>query len=153
MEGTIAVAGAFGISNADAAADMPVNGVDAACVYDATPAVITSQDFVIIRSGSAGGANNGAGLNDATIANAELGKDLFCGRFLNDGAMQMADITVCSRTTPFRLGVHFDGTEVATAAAVPGAKDMVNIQEASSTAAGSPIGTQGFSLGFEQIAC
>jgi len=150
MEGTIAIAGAFGISNADAPDETtPVNGMgNAACKATADA---TSQDFIIIRQGNAGGADNGAGLNNAEIAAGELGVDLFCGRFLNNVAMQSVDVTICSRATPFRLGVHFDGSE--TAAAAAGAKDMVKTQEASSTAAGSPIGTQGFSLGFEQIAC
>jgi len=152
VPGTDAIAGSFGISNADADGGEAVyNGVDNICQYDATPAVITSQDFITIRSGFPGGANNAAGLNDAVITTQELGNDLFCGRFLNNGAMQSEDITICSRVTPFRLGVHFDGFEVADANA--GGKANTNVQEASSTNAGSPIGTQGFSLGFEQIAC
>jgi len=152
VPGTDAIAGSFGISNSDSDGDEAVyNGVDDVCAYDATPAVITSQDFVIIRSGNAAGVNNADGLNSPEIANIELGNDLFCGRFLNVGAMATTDNSICSRVTPFRLGVSFDDIEVADN--MNGAKAKANVQEASSTNAGSPIGTQGFSLGFEQIAC
>jgi len=152
MEGTIAVKGAFGVSNAvTAAGAMPEAGQDNNC---AVVAGANSGDFVTIRSGNSGGAAPaGAGLNNPMIANGELGSDLFCGRFLNAAAAAMTDETICSRVTPFRLGVFFDGTESTGAAGDAGAADAADTQEASGTAAGSPIGTQGFSLGFEQIAC
>jgi len=148
VPGTIAIAGSFGVSNAvTGAADMPEAGQGNEC---AAVADTTSGDFVTIRSGNNG---DGAALNDATIGNAELGNDLFCGRFLNAIADTMTDVTICSRVTPFRLGVFFDGLETTDAAGTAAAADMVQKQEASGTAAGSPLGTQGFSLGFEQIAC
>jgi len=152
VPGTIAIAGSFGISNAvtaDPAMPEPGKGFECAAVADTN-----SGDFVIIRGGNSGGAAPaGQGLNVAEIATGQLGNDLFCGRFLN-AADQMTDETICSRVTPFRLGVFFDGTESTGAAGDAAAVAMTDTQEASATAANSsPIGTQGFSLGFEQIAC
>jgi len=153
VPGTDAIAGSFGVSNAGTAAgDMPKAGVDNDCVATAGE---DSGDFVIIRSGNSGGAAPaGQGLNNPEIAAGEIGNDLFCGRFLQANAATMSDETICSRVTPFRLGVFFDGTESTGAAGDAAAVAMTDTQEASATAANSsPIGTQGFSLGFEQIAC
>jgi len=155
VPGTIAIAGSFGISNAVTADDtMPEPGKGNECAAVTAGDSWTSGDFVTIRSGNSGGAvPAGQGLGDADIASGEPGNDIFCGRFLN-AADQMADETICSRVTPFRLGVFFDGFETTDDAGVAGAVAMAKKQEASATAANSsPIGTQGFSLGFEQIAC
>ena len=64
-----------------------------------------------------------------------------------------------ARVTPFKLGVRFDGQEATGtgAAGVAAAMGKENAQEASGKmAAGvptNPLGTSGFSLGFQQFAC
>jgi len=109
----------------------------------------------------------GGQLNTNTVAAGTISDSIFCGRYLNeDGAGANFDGTVCSRVTPFTLGVRFDnreatgGTTLANGpaiAAVAAAGGEATKQEASSqTAAGAPtepLGTIGFSLGFAQIAC
>jgi len=134
-----------------------------------------SDDFIIIPLGvnpgpMAAAVMPGAPLNTATVAAASVGNSLFCGRYLGAAGAGGAgfDGTVCSRVTPFTLGVRFDEREAtglsmlpfqggATGAAMPA---MQGIQEASSeqTAAAplipvEPLGTAGFSLGFAQIGC
>merc|ERR1712025_745709 len=119
----------------------------------------------------------GAALNSATVPAATIGSSTFCGRYLNAPALvagvapagMMEDGTVCSRVTPFTLGVRFDdrestaGTVIAPGvAAIPAAAAaMQAVQEASSAqmAVGGamvpsePLGTAGFSLDFRQFAC
>merc|ERR1712124_161504 len=97
--------GAFGIGNAGAADAMAMGAQDAACVKSATA---TSQDFVVILGGNDVGAGSvngalGATLVDAMITVAEMGSDVFCGRFFTQiaaGAMSMQDRSICSRVTP-----------------------------------------------------
>merc|ERR1719367_2155927 len=104
--------GAFGIGNAGAADNMAMGAQGAACVKSATA---TSQDFVVILGGNDVGAGAVAGPLGATLVDAmndgEAGSDVFCGRFFTQiaaGVMSMQDRSICSRVTPFRLGVHFD---------------------------------------------
>jgi len=154
--------GAFGIGNAGAADNMAMGGIDAACVKNHAAAMpATSQDFVEILGGQDAGANMGAALIDANNA-GEQGNDVFCGRFFTalaaPAAMTMLDGSICSRVTPFRLGVHFDDFENVGDAAADSAAAMAKNNEvsAATAAAGAPttpLGVQGFSLGFAQLGC
>lgn len=120
----------------------------------------------------------GGPLNSAMVPGASIGDSMFCGRFLNavalvpppgpPGAGTPNDGTVCSRVTPFTLGVRFDDREATgltnlfgTGALAASAAAMEALFEASSTqmAVGGAmvpseaLGTAGFSLGFQQFAC
>jgi hypothetical protein len=175
QQGTL---GSFGINNGEVSADgQGKSGAGVANCASRTakqlssaPAKGDSDDFIIIPLGIAPGAANANldQLNANTVPTATLGESLFCGRYLNaDAAGKNFDGTVCSRVTPFTLGVRFDNREatgstallngVAAADAVAAAGGEQTKQEASSqTAAGAPtepLGTIGFSLGFAQIAC
>jgi len=152
--------GTFGIGNAGAANAMAMAGTNAACVMVGGAAASTSQDFITILGGNDAGANMGAGLVDNMITAAEVGSDVFCGRFLSQGAAaaSMMDRSVCSAVTPFRLGVHFDDYEAVGTAAASNAAAMAKINEVSAAgqaagAADTPLGIQGFSLGFAQLGC
>jgi len=154
--GALAAAqGSFGVSNgATAAAAMPLSGADAACV---AAAGADSADYVTILGGNANTAAGGANLVDAAIAANEGGVDRFCGRYFNVAAAAGAalDGSVCSRVTPFKLGVHFDDHEAVGAAAMAGKIGKADMIEASAGAAAndSPLGVIGFSLGFAQLGC
>jgi len=140
--------GSFGVSNGGSGAAAPKSGVGAACNGAAGA---QSSDFVTILGGNAAATN----IIDAMFAAGEGGSDVFCGRYFAPDtavpAAQTMDATVCSRVTPFRLGVHFDGHEVVAAGGV----GTVNMNEANYGAAASdaPLGLFGFSLGFRQMAC
>jgi len=168
--GTQAASGSFGVSNgestndaAGAAGDGAKSATGAGCGDDG--GVNDSSDFIIIPSGVKNGptvANEnvvpGGILNTATVAAGAIGFDKFCGRYLaaTDGVVANsaeADETVCSRVTPFKLGVRFDNYEATGAAgdAVEAGKQAS--QEASGATANEPLGTTGFSLGFRQFTC
>jgi len=168
--GPPAITGSFGVNNgAISAGGAPMSATGpAGCANRVAAAAAAggadSTDFIIIPSGVMSGpaamltANvvPGGALNTMTIAVGAIGEDIFCGRYLNDAALgAAADISVCSRVTPFKLGVRFDGQEATGAAAAAAAPLMENLQEASGTAAAvtNPLGTSGFSLGFQQFAC
>lgn len=146
--------GSFGISNAGAAAVIDTfSGTGDDCPR-------ATNDVVVIANGAAntdGTATNnmvvpGGVLNTAAVT--VLGGNDFCGRYFNAATDQTADGTICTRTRPFRLGVRFGATEVAATAAGQDTVAMANVNEASgATENDSPLGTQGFSLGFEQFAC
>jgi len=154
--------GAFGIGNAGAVDAMAMGAVDGACVEaHAAAAAATSQDFVEILGGNDAGANMGAALVDANNA-GEQGSDVFCGRFFTaltaPAASTMMDRSICSRKTPFRLGVHFDdfenvGDGAADAAAAMAKNNEVSAATAAAGAPTTPLGIQGFSLGFAQLGC
>jgi len=127
---------------------MPKSGFDASC----NGAAGQSNDFVTILGGNAAATN----IIDANLAAGEGGNDVFCGRYFSTvAAGGTTDVTVCSRVTPFRLGVHFDGFEAVGAAGAAGALGQANTNEASAGAAvnDAPLGVFGFSLGFRQMAC
>jgi len=142
--------GSFGVSNGASGAATPMSGWGAMC--DAVPVAgaIQSNDFVTILGGNAAATN----IVDGNLAAGEGGSDVLCGRYFAQGAAAAADATVCSRVTPFRLGVHFDGHEAAGAAA-KAMLGQANVNEGSAGAAvnDSPLGVFGFSLGFRQMAC
>jgi len=149
--GNVAIAasarGSFGVSNGLSADGMPKSGFDASC----NGAAGQSNDFVTILGGNAAATN----IIDANLAAGEGGNDVFCGRYFSTvAAGGTTDVTVCSRVTPFRLGVHFDGHEAAGAAA-NSMFGKENLNEASGNAAVNDVtlGVFGFSLGFRQMAC
>jgi len=156
----IAITGSFGVNNGANSGDGDAKSATGAGCPDAVAAE-DSNDFVIIPSGKAPGNNNqevlpGGELNtNAVVANA-IGEDIFCGRYLAvDAAGAGADASVCSRVTPFKLGVRFDDHE-ATATGAAGEDGKEAKQEASGTIDGAVVntlGTSGFSLGFQQFAC
>jgi hypothetical protein len=87
--------------------------------------------------------------NPLAATTASYGKvDRQCGRIFGGIQAQTAPTTVCSRTTPFRLGVVTDGTEVLSA-------DTTNAKEGTNelSANTGSAGTQGFSLGFALQSC
>jgi len=143
--------GAFGVSNAGSMAGAPMAGRDADC---------DGADFVTIPGGNPAATN----LIDANINAGEAGFDAFCGRFFNTVntaamAVSMVDATICSVTTPFRLGVRFDGSEVVSAAVGAFMQEQTNELSSGAALAGgaglpnAPLGVQGFSLGFRQTGC
>merc|ERR1712223_965298 len=149
--GNVAIAasarGSFGVSNGLSADRMPKSGFDASC----NGAAGQSNDFVTILGGNAAATN----IIDGNLAAGEGGNDVFRGRYFSTvAAGGTTDVTVCSRVTPFRLGVHFDGHEAAGAAA-NSAFGKENLNEASGNAAVNDVtlGVFGFSLGFRQMAC
>merc|ERR1712142_631422 len=163
--------GSFGINNGPSTDGMPMSGAGptqcAIAARLAADPIEDSNDFIIIPSGVNNGptvANEnvvpGGALNTANVAAGAIGEDIFCGRFLsidaNNAGGAMQDGSVCSRVTPFRLGVRFDDQEATgkTGGTVAQA-GMESKQEASGTAAAvtNPLGTSGFSLGFRQFAC
>merc|ERR1711971_1013417 len=112
---------------------------------DAAAATADSNDYVIIPNGVAATAATAVG-----TAAVVQGADKFCGRYFSAIASGVADATICSRVTPFKISVFTDDAEaVMGAAAIAMAKD----NEASAGVASTPTGTMGFSLGFAQIAC
>jgi len=153
----MATLGSFGVNNGEG----PTAGTEAKSSLGANcprgTAGEDSNDFVIIPSGVAHTAQivaPGGILNtNAVVANA-IGEDIFCGRYLNGADAQETDGSVCSRVTPFKLGVRFDDFE-ATDGDTANAAGAADMQEASGTAANSnnPLGTSGFSLGFQQLTC
>jgi len=151
--GTAAASGSFGVNNGGSiSATAAMSGSGAECAADGND---DSDDFIIIPSGVAPTANNaniapGGALNMATVGAAAIGEDKFCGRYLFAGASDDVDGSVCSRVTPFKLGVRFDNFEGT------GAAEGVDLQaanEASGADATEPLGTTGFSLGFQQFTC
>merc|ERR1712156_650692 len=151
--------GTFGVSNAGSADGAGMAGADDGpddCVLTADQ---DSNDFVIIAGGIDAGADMGAaGLNTNVVAPASIGMNRFCGRYFNFGGMaNQADASICTRSTPFKLGVRFDGLESTGAAAMAVNMGQEGSQEASGTITGgtldNPLATMGFSLGFTQLAC
>jgi len=141
--------GSFGVSNGISGAAAPKSGTGVNC--DAA-ANAKSNDFVTILGGNPAATN----IIDANLAAGEGGNDVFCGRyFSNVAAGGTTDVTVCSRVTPFRLGVHFDGHEAVGAGANAAMFGKESVDEASGKAAvnDATLGIFGFSLGFRQMAC
>jgi len=115
-----------------------------------------SKDFIFIPNGLANDATNLAFLRGDTISTTEFtAPSIFCGRFLNAAAAAATDSSVCTRSKNFRMHVSFDAFEAA--AVVGGDQPFANEASdgGSATAAtlDSPLGTAGFELGFEQLAC
>jgi len=153
--------GSFGVSNGNSGADEAKAGAGIAnCELTADA---DSNDFVMIRNGEANNpadVGSGNGINSNVVKAAELANpSVFCGRFLNPTEAKTNDATVCTRSTNFRLGVHFDAGEAVGDGNTAGAAGQLNTNEASgkltagTNALESPLATQGFSLGFAQMPC
>merc|ERR1711981_661633 len=153
--GTATTVGNFGISNGPSEAAAAKSGAGVV----GCPGTDDTSDFIIIPNGLPATPTNilpGGALN-----RAEISPDVFdapsryCGRFLNENN-EATDTTICTRLRQFsRLGVRFDTTEAVSDAP---AADQLNTNEASGTddppgTLTSPLGTAGFELGFQQIAC
>merc|ERR1712203_863338 len=141
--------GTFGLSNgATAAAITPMASLGTQCVADSIAASADSNDYIIIPNGVAATAATAAtAVGTAVVAQ---GADKFCGRYFSAAANGVADATICSRVTPFKISVFTDGAEAVKGTA---ALKMSKDNEASAGVASTPTGTMGFSLGFSQIAC
>jgi len=85
--------GTFGLS-VIATAGSATSAVDTQC----------TQDFLTIRDG-------GNTTTPATWVPAADNQQRYCGRFLNTDQASTAHNTICSRSVPFNVGVHFDGVE------------------------------------------
>jgi len=136
------ITGSFGLS---------VSAIDGASMEESEVGATCTADHIVIPNGLTGTAatvTTGLTVNSAAVAAAMIGNQRFCGRFLA-GAVAMADGTVCSRVTPFKLSVFTDATEAVAAAGA----NMQSMSDSSGTANAGPFGTMGFSLGFSQIAC
>ena len=100
-----------------------------------------------------------------TLTSAGIGVDKICGISWNAditmtgaaAATAAYQLTACSFQTPFRVGVHFDGTEAIGAPAAPtSGDDAANaIENAFSTAwqTGEGRGYNGFWLAYWQNTC
>jgi len=108
-----------------------------------------TTDFVTIENGFSTAAIAG------TAAVSLSGTDKICGRFFSTAATAsaIADASVCSRSTPFTIGVTTNGNEQLT-----GAQNVATTNELAdgtndATMSAAPFGTQGFSLGYTQSDC
>jgi len=148
--------GTFGISNGLSNGATGKNGVDADCPSTAAnlAAGKDSNDYIIIN-GAAQSAANMLGADAAAVLNNAATFSRFCGRHLSATmAGEQIDQFICTKTTPFMVGVHFDGAEGVQAAGV--AETDTNEAADGATAATydtDPLGTIGFSLNFQQWRC
>jgi hypothetical protein len=69
-----------------------------------------------------------------------------CGRYLSSATAAIISATVCSRRTPFTLGVNFDSNEVT-------GTDAAIAKDAERESSGAPGGIIGFKLTYYQVAC
>merc|ERR1712156_889214 len=100
-----------------------------------------TSDYIAIPYGnSAAIAAITAPATEATFANS------YCGRFFSIASGATAGVTVCSRRSPFTVGVNFDSNEV-TSISVADAK--ASTREESEF----PGGITGFKLIYFQVAC
>lgn len=92
---TAATQGGFGLSVSDnGSGAVAKSAVDTSCL----------TDYITIPNGLA---------NDQTVAvGLVAAANKFCGRNLNSASALAADITICSRSLPFVVGVNFDGSEL-----------------------------------------
>merc|ERR1712025_1205978 len=97
------------MGTANGGANTAMSGAGTTCITQ------QSKDVVMIPNGFDNTAANLATLRGATITTGEFTQpSLFCGRFLNAAAAGAnTDASVCTRSTNFRLGVHFDAFEAA----------------------------------------
>merc|ERR1712008_540477 len=93
--------GSFGLNNGASAA-ATTGGAAITCTATADE---DSNDYIIIPNGIAGQA-----AATAPLAVIPQGVDKYCGRYLGTDAF-VADGTVCSQVTPFKLSVFTDNLE------------------------------------------
>jgi len=92
----------FGLSNAPT--DASAGGTDAACTTD------------YIEIPGAESATNAAIVTPAALG-ISYNSGRICGKMLSFASAATADVTVCSKKKPFRVGVKFDESEICTIAA------------------------------------
>merc|ERR1712223_2296946 len=128
--GTAVIAqGSFGLSISPSIASQ--SGINTSC----------TSDYIAIPYGnSAAIAAITAPATEATFANS------CCGRFLSIASGATAGVTVCSRRSPFTVGVNTDSNEV-TSTSIADAK--ASTRETSEY----PGGITGFKLIYFQVAC
>jgi len=137
---------------------------DAVLLQSAATGSSCTTDYIFIPNGLNKGITTSLSgklveLTSTLLSNDPSGASAgrYCGRFLGWGganplqsiasiAFATASQTVCSKATPFSVGVFFDSTEVLLGTPTTGNN------EALVTTAGA-AGTYGFSLGFAQVAC
>ena len=77
-----------------------------------------------------------------------------CGNFFNaNPAQQTAQGSACTFSTPFKVGVHFDGDEAFAPTAAAVANDLDHAENAAVGTAASGRGYQGFWLNYWQNSC
>merc|ERR1712156_184892 len=128
--GTAVIAqGSFGLSISPSTASQ--SSINTSC----------TSDYIAIPYGnSAAIAAITAPATEATFANS------YCGRFLHYTSAKTAGVTVCSRRSPFTVGVNTDSNEV-TSTSIADAK--ASTRETSEY----PGGITGFKLIYFQVAC
>lgn len=94
-----------------------------------------SADYITIPGGTAA-----ANVAAAALA-TDPGANRVCGRYLASAADAVASVSICSRITPFTLGVHTDADEMTTSTDMASTNEMVSF----------PGGIIGFSLSYAQI--
>jgi len=123
----------------------------AVALADAQADSSCSSDYILIPNGQMVAAVPPTGTAPNSAATV-VGLDKFCGRLLGADAAA-ASQSVCSSVTPFRLGVFTDDNEVHGAIV----DVMASVSELSSMDANNAVmkalGSQGFSLGYTQVAC
>merc|ERR1712109_358816 len=128
--GTAVIAqGSFGLSVSPSIASQA--GTNTAC----------TSDYIAIPYGnSAAIAAITAPATEATFANS------YCGRFFHYTSAKTAGTTVCSRRSPFTVGVNFDSNEVTSISKVDAKASTREESE-------FPGGITGFKLIYFQVAC
>lgn len=86
-----------------------------------------------------GGQTKGIAVDTAILATDSISQ--FCGRYLNTDREQAASASICSRVTPFMVGVHFDADEATTG--------TINVSQTNEQSE-IPAGTVGFDLRYAQ---
>eukprot|EP00093_Oithona_nana_P001312 01312.XXX_3226_2112_1 [CDS] Oithona nana genome sequencing. len=126
----IAISASFGLSNAATIAAMDHSELQSQC----------ATDFITIPDGTT------IAIAATTTPAVTASSSRYCGRHLNPAADELAEVSVCSRTYPFRVSVYTDENEVCTAA-------DPSTCEADVTIAGHPGGITGFAINYVQAAC
>jgi len=126
---SIAIAASFGLGVAVADDALAKSAVGSRCI----------ADYIVIPQGS------GSAVAAATtvVGTSNDVHERFCGRLLSTIDDSNANISVCSRIYPFRIGVVTDDTELCTNVA------MTQLCEADT----APGGILGFSLNYVQSSC
>ena len=103
---------------------------------------------------------NIANLQPGTGTAGTIGIDKVCGIVFNGAAAATGTGTACSFSTPFRVGVHFDGSEALAAASADAdngdAYEAIENAITAGTGAGTVgegVGYNGFYLAYWQNTC
>jgi len=148
--GSATISGSFGLSNGKSDGADAKSGAGTSCSQTTSTNPNDSGDFVVIQGGATAASATPAVVNAALTG---IGGARFCGRFLNDAAAgAQGDVTICSNRTPFQLSVHTDGIEAAADTGAQAGKNELADGSADATLNG-PLGTNGFQLVFQQVAC